>query len=440
LPGAAYLDTIRVSVTGGRVLRVEATPVQREQSSVAQAGQAARRAGRRRRSPRRGRRPPRHRRLGDRFPARAGARAAGPGGQARGRKNPSADVASWWKALDFIGERTRAASGHILTAQGERAQLVQGEAAAARGLQGDQSSRPGVADQDVDVVAVVEVDRAEAPLELEYFIPGARWKPAYDLHFASATGQIRIETAGVVEQTTGEDWTDVALLLSTARPGRGIDLPERLAWTLGERSEFIRSCASAGRPRSTSTTSTATVTPSPTISTGVPTNRRITKAPTTAAPSPRATMATARARAKPRAVAGPASARRSPAPARPSPAKRSILADAPAIRKIFGSDPEPTTTLPLALLDKAPSEVPSSPYLARGQRRRVRLRLSRADEGDHRQLEQEDPGAAGVAVVPHRLLSRAPRPAWRRPRSCARGSQRRQAAAAARTGHDLRRR
>jgi N-terminal domain of unknown function (DUF4140) len=37
LPGAALLDTIRVASSGGRVLRVEATPVQRERSAVAQA-------------------------------------------------------------------------------------------------------------------------------------------------------------------------------------------------------------------------------------------------------------------------------------------------------------------------------------------------------------------------------------------------------------------
>ncbi len=29
------------------------------------------------------------------------------------------------------------------------------------------------------------------------------------------------------------------LLLSTATPGHGIDAPERITWTLGERSEFV---------------------------------------------------------------------------------------------------------------------------------------------------------------------------------------------------------
>src|SRR5262245_26414259 len=38
LPGGVFLDSIRVAAAGGRVLRVEATPVQRERLSIEQAG------------------------------------------------------------------------------------------------------------------------------------------------------------------------------------------------------------------------------------------------------------------------------------------------------------------------------------------------------------------------------------------------------------------
>ena len=37
-----------------------------------------------------------------------------------------------------------------------------------------------------------------------------------------------------------------AMLLSTAIPGRGIDAPELLTWTLGERSEFVPQLRAAG--------------------------------------------------------------------------------------------------------------------------------------------------------------------------------------------------
>ncbi|HLK92475.1 MAG TPA: DUF4139 domain-containing protein, partial [Polyangia bacterium] len=43
----------------------------------------------------------------------------------------------------------------------------------------------------------------------------------------------------VVQQATGEDWPEARLSFSTAMPGRGIELPELLTWTLGERSEFV---------------------------------------------------------------------------------------------------------------------------------------------------------------------------------------------------------
>jgi hypothetical protein len=237
LPGAVQLDTIRVSANGGRVLRVEATPVQRERLSIEQAGKlldALDAVGDR---------------LADIDDRRASddwevsfLRALSPAPpvseeKREGRKNLVPDVASWWKALDFVGERGRAANGRLLKLEGDRRELVEERERLLADVQA--LNRGGFSDRVVDVVAIVDLARAGAELELEYFVPGARWKPAYDLHFASARGQIRVETAAVVEQATGEDWTDATLLLSTAMPGRGIDLPELLTWTLGERSEFV---------------------------------------------------------------------------------------------------------------------------------------------------------------------------------------------------------
>ena len=237
LPGAVQLDTIRVSATGGRVLRVEATPVQRERLSIEQAGKLLDTLD------------AVSDRLAEMDDRRAGddweigfLRALSPAPpvseeKREGRKNLVPDVASWWKALDFVGERGRAANARLLKLEGDRRELVKERDRLLADVQA--LNRGGFSDRVVDVVAIIDLARAGAELELEYFVPGARWKPAYDLHFASARGQIRVETAAVVEQATGEDWTDATLLLSTAMPGRGIDLPELLTWTLGERSEFV---------------------------------------------------------------------------------------------------------------------------------------------------------------------------------------------------------
>jgi len=237
LPGAVFLDTVRVSATGARVLRVEATPVERERTSIAQAAKLLDALD------------AVNDRLAEMDDRRAAddwevgfLRALSPAPpvaeeKREGRKNLVPDAGSWWKALDFIGLRTQAANERLLKieidgreAMKERDRLVADVQALNRG---------GFSDRVVDVVAIIEVARAGADLELEYFVPGARWKPAYDLHYAWARGQIRVETAAVVEQATGEDWTDATLLLSTAMPGRGIDLPELLTWTVGEKSEFV---------------------------------------------------------------------------------------------------------------------------------------------------------------------------------------------------------
>jgi uncharacterized protein (TIGR02231 family) len=240
LPGAVFLDTVRVSATGGRVLRVEATPVERERTSIAQAAKLldALDAVDDRLVEIEDRRLAEDWEVG--FLRALRPAAPVPEDKREGRKNLVVDTPSWWKALDFLGLRTRGASDRLLKIDSDQREASKERDRIVADVQA--LNRGGFSDRVVDVVAIVDGTggpKLGAELELEYFVPGARWKPAYDLHYASARGQIRVETAAVVEQTTGEDWTDTVLLLSTAMPGRGIDLPELLTWTLGEKSEFI---------------------------------------------------------------------------------------------------------------------------------------------------------------------------------------------------------
>jgi len=246
LPGAVFLDTIRVAAGSGRVLRVEATPVERERLAIDQAvklldeldavsDHLAE--------------------LDDRIAAddwevallaRRTPAAPVPEEKRQGRKGLAVDVTSWAQALDFLGARAAAARARLGHLADERRSLVERRDR----LQADLTvlHQGGFSQRLVQVLAVVEAT-GSVELELEYFVPGARWRPAYDLHFSSARGQVRLETAAVVEQATGEDWTDAALAFSTAIPGRGIDLPELLTWTLGERGDFVpRSRASRPPP------------------------------------------------------------------------------------------------------------------------------------------------------------------------------------------------
>ena len=81
----------------------------------------------------------------------------------------------------------------------------------------------------------VRLDAATAgklDLALSYTVPGASWTPSYDARVNSNEKTVALAYYGLVRQNTGEDWKDVALTLSTARPSMGGAAPEVRPWTV----------------------------------------------------------------------------------------------------------------------------------------------------------------------------------------------------------------
>lgn len=67
-------------------------------------------------------------------------------------------------------------------------------------------------------VNVEAVKPVKARLVLRYRIFGASWNPLYEARLDSARETVDIVQSGTISQHTGEDWNNVALTLSTARP------------------------------------------------------------------------------------------------------------------------------------------------------------------------------------------------------------------------------
>jgi len=67
---------------------------------------------------------------------------------------------------------------------------------------------------------------------LGYAVQGASWTPAYDARLHAEQRAVELTYFGIVRQRTGEDWKNVALTLSTARPSLGGGAPELSAWYL----------------------------------------------------------------------------------------------------------------------------------------------------------------------------------------------------------------
>ena len=77
------------------------------------------------------------------------------------------------------------------------------------------------------IVAIEPSGSGNFELEVSYVVTRALWTPLYDLRVNTTTNQINLNYLAEVNQNTGEDWTEIALTLSTAKPGMG-SLPPKL--------------------------------------------------------------------------------------------------------------------------------------------------------------------------------------------------------------------
>ncbi|MCP4216445.1 MAG: mucoidy inhibitor MuiA family protein [bacterium] len=76
---------------------------------------------------------------------------------------------------------------------------------------------------DIDITKAGDLD-----IELTYMFSDAYWKPLYDVRLADES--LEIGYLAEVRQSSGEDWRDVTLTLSTARPSTASTIPELDPW------------------------------------------------------------------------------------------------------------------------------------------------------------------------------------------------------------------
>ena len=129
----------------------------------------------------------------------------------------SADTADALGRRRDIGARSRAARRELEAAE---RRLDQAE---------KQASQPAAY---TEVSASLEAGAAvPAQVELSYHVPGASWRPLYDLTLDGE--QLVVSYLAEVTQKTGEDWPAVELVLATTRRGRHEGLPELDPWYIG---------------------------------------------------------------------------------------------------------------------------------------------------------------------------------------------------------------
>ncbi|MBX7224457.1 MAG: mucoidy inhibitor MuiA family protein [Chitinophagales bacterium] len=91
-----------------------------------------------------------------------------------------------------------------------------------------------------EIIVVVEAyENTEATFQLSYFADGAGWTPSYDLKVEQLNQPVNMKYKANVYQSTGEDWKDVQLTLSTGNPQLGGEKPSLVPWYLSNQPPYI---------------------------------------------------------------------------------------------------------------------------------------------------------------------------------------------------------
>ncbi|HOE26836.1 MAG TPA: mucoidy inhibitor MuiA family protein [bacterium] len=156
--------------------------------------------------------------------------------------------AEWARVVEFIGRERGALAPKLREGRKKHRDLMKEIEAAKKTLERIVSESP----RERKNVRVTLEAASKGPflLELSYVTWGAGWEPLYDARAERAAGKVSLTYCAQVRQATGEDWTDVALELSTSRPSVSGRPPELAPWYIGfERPRAARMMAlSAAAP------------------------------------------------------------------------------------------------------------------------------------------------------------------------------------------------
>ena len=97
-----------------------------------------------------------------------------------------------------------------------------------------QTERDRLVRQDGDVreLRIALNASREGTVRLHYQVAGPTWAPAYRATLDHEAGQVDLERLAQVSQRSGEDWTGVALRLSTGSPRSSTSGPQPRRWTV----------------------------------------------------------------------------------------------------------------------------------------------------------------------------------------------------------------
>ena len=148
---------------------------------------------------------------------------------------PKLNSGGWTQSAQFSADQLGKVQGKLR--EGERAQKKLQEK---RAMLLEQARKLGNPQTTSGWKVVAQVaGNGPATLTLTYLVRGAQWTPTWDLQLQPDTNTVNLSLAGLVAQTSGEDWSNATLLLSTAIPSHAVKVPRLATWKIGVADRFI---------------------------------------------------------------------------------------------------------------------------------------------------------------------------------------------------------
>lgn len=126
------------------------------------------------------------------------------------------NVDSWEKALSFLEEKRLAYQGKIRQSE-ERTQKLRRELTHVT-LQFNTETRSARNASTEVEVSFTRAGQANGKIELEYMVGNVSWNGVYDLRGSAEGNEFQLVSHAIIRQSTGENWKNVAVTLSTAKP------------------------------------------------------------------------------------------------------------------------------------------------------------------------------------------------------------------------------
>jgi len=81
-------------------------------------------------------------------------------------------------------------------------------------------------------IPVVSRNAGRLTFTVKYVVYNAGWYPTYDARYDESTGKVDLTYFGTITQSTGENWDDAKIVLSSAQPQMGTEPPTLYQWYL----------------------------------------------------------------------------------------------------------------------------------------------------------------------------------------------------------------